>query len=148
MPNDPFLKTEEDIILSQIQELNKDLEAIQRLRKKYSTKTLSSDISINNIPNSSTPDVKIATDHITTYVPAEVPATYDNNILTWEERCVFILNELGRATVEDVIKKILQYEPDVAEKTARNVATNKLSKLFRQNKIKADVTKKRYIYFL
>src|SRR5665213_2111076 len=120
-----FLQDEESLILSQIEELKKDLEALRRLRSKYSKEyfhqvakeevVISSSI-VNNVPS---------------FKPIEIPSKYDKDVLTWEQRCVYILNKLGKATVEDVIKKVREYQPEVSEITAKNVVTNKLSKLNR-----------------
>jgi hypothetical protein len=141
--HDIFLKSEEEIILSQIAELQKDLEAVKRLRSKYSHG--------NNTPTLSSPQSNIATIEIDTTnngEPIEIPASYDKNVLTWEQRCIFLLNELGKATVEDLISKLKEYQPDVPDKTAKNVVTNKLSKLNRTHKIRADKSGKKYVYYI
>ena len=146
--NETFLKNEEDIIVSQMDELTKDLEAIKRLRTKYSNgASLKSENKINGIVTKQGQEVKIVDEPIV-YVPVKIPTNYDKETLTWEERCIFILNELGKCTVNEVVKKIRYYEPNVSAITARNVATNKLSKMYRTHKIKADISKKRYRYYL
>ena len=137
--NETFLKSEEDIILSQMDELTKDLEAIKRLRAKYVN---GASVKTENKTNG------IVTNQEVKEIVTEISTKYDKETLTWEERCIFILNELGKSTVDDVIKRILHYEPSVSETTARNVATNKLSKMYRDHKIKADVSKKKYKYYL
>jgi len=139
-----FLQDEESLILSQIEELKKDLEAVRRLRGKYSKEyeyTFKSDELVfssgsNNETESETPK------------PIEIPPKYDKEVLTWEQRCIYILNELGKATVEDVIKKLKKYQPEISDITAKNVVTNKLSKLNRSNRIKADKSGKKYIYYM
>ena len=105
--NDLFLSNEEEVILSQIKELTQDLEAIRRLRKKYSANHTH-----NGTPDISQPMQKDAgfilldDEAPKEYKPFPIPDKYSSDLLTWEQRCVFILNELGKADVEQVIKKI------------------------------------------
>lgn len=137
-----FLQNEESLILSQIEELKKDLEAVRRLRSKYSNGYS------YKVPNGEKIISPSSSNDISAIKPIEIPSKYDKNVLTWEQRCVFILNELGKATVEDVIKKLKEYQPEVSNLTAKNVVTNKLSKLNRTKKINADKSGKKYIYYL
>lgn len=135
-----FLQDEELSILSKIAELRQDLEAIYRVRNLKSTP-----IDAMQIADEKERGVILVDD---TYKPFPVPDSYNKDINTWEERCVFALNQLGRADVEMLIEKIREYEPEVSYETIKNVATNKMSKLYKQNRIKADTSKKRYIYYL
>ena len=134
-----FLQNEESLILSQLEELKKDLEAVRRLRSKYSE---------YKVPNEETIISSPASKKVSTVNAIEIPSEYDKDVLTWEQRCIYILNELGKATVEDVIKKVRKYQPEVSEKTAKNVVTNKLSKLNRTQRINADKSGKKYIYYM
>lgn len=134
-----FLQNEESLILSQIEELKKDLEAVRRLRSKYSSGYSTTEEKIISSSSSN---------NVSSIKPIEVPSKYDKDVLTWEQRCVYVLNELGKATVEDVIKKVKEYQPEVSDLTAKNVVTNKLSKLNRTGKINADKSGKKYIYYM
>lgn len=143
-----FYQDKEKSILLQIDELQKDLEAVRRLKIRYPNEpdTLSKkhDIIFKEVGQAIDEHQKV----VFQKTPLVIPDEYNKDLLTWEQRCVYILNELGKATVEDVINKLKVYEPDVSDTTAKNVVTNKLSKLNRTGRIKADKTGKKYIYYM
>ena len=138
-----FLHEEELEIQSQMDELKRDLESLRRLRSKYSKNKVSHPI-MQKVSTTKVPTANVEV----TRTPITVPDSYDRELLTWVQRCIFVLNELGRATVEDVVEKVREYEPDVTYTTAKNVVTNKLSKLNREGQIKADKTAKKYVYYM
>lgn len=139
-----FLTNEEQIVLSQLEELQKDLEAIKRLRAKYAASLA--------VVNGTTTSVATSQENVG-QLPAEtgtetVVADEYSPSLTWEQRIILILKMIGAAYVDEVVAKIVELQPEVSMKTAGNVATNKLSKLYRNKKIKADTSGKKYKYYL
>jgi hypothetical protein len=59
-----------------------------------------------------------------------IPDHYDKDRLTWDEKCLYALKELGVCFAENVIDKIKELEPDTPRvPTIKNAVTNKLSKM-------------------
>lgn len=49
----------------------------------------------------------------------EVPATYESS-LTWRKKCLYILNEGGAMSVGDILKRLVEFEPNIRVERARN----------------------------
>lgn len=59
-----------------------------------------------------------------------VPDSYDQHRLTWDEKCLYALKQLGPSFADDVVNKISELEPSTPKKpTIKNAVTNKLSKM-------------------
>ncbi len=60
---------------------------------------------------------------------------YDINF-TWEDKCLYVLNQLGEGYAADVVKKMLSIDPSLNEERTIAAVAFYLSKLLRAGKIK------------
>ena len=59
-----------------------------------------------------------------------IPTIYDANKLTWDEKCLYTLKQIGSARTDEVIDYIANLEPTLDKNTTiKNAVTNKLSKM-------------------
>ncbi|RYE43195.1 MAG: hypothetical protein EOP48_23040 [Sphingobacteriales bacterium] len=146
-----FLTSEEEVILSHMEELKKDLEAIKRLRSKYGNVALNGN---GHSESSNAPDdvasKKLEEDEreeVSGTKIQDIPSEYSPTLI-WDQRVLVVLKMLGSAYADDVKRKILELQPEVSEARADSVATNKLSQLYKKGVIKAETTGKKYKYFI
>lgn len=147
------LSNAEELILSQMEELQKDLEAIRRIRSKYDIALPTGNgqeknaVAIGTVVNESMENGHSEGEHEEPNPKRIIPATYDLAVI-WDDKVLFIVKTLGGAYADEVAAEIMRLQPEISETRANHVATNKLSKLYRDGIIKADTTGKKYKYYL
>ncbi|UCS92428.1 hypothetical protein KZP23_17250 [Echinicola marina] len=77
----------------------------------------------------------------------EIPKKYNKNDKT-DLKIAFVLSKLNRADKNEIVKEILNLEPDQDEKKLINNVSVRLSFLLKNNKIIAEKAGRNYIYFL
>ena len=125
-----LLKVKSDL-LSQIDELKRDVEAVDRLLSRH--------IPLNGKGNAG--DSKQ-----TSLVKSPYSVDSYSEAKTWKQKVYFIVKEIGKGDADDVAKKLAQHEKDIDEVTAKKNATLYLSILYGAGAIKADKTGKKYKY--
>jgi hypothetical protein len=118
----------------QIEELKRDLEAVERLIQRH--------VPLNGHINGANNSTAIFQ---ATIKPKYYAATYSKD-LTWKQKIFFVLTEIGSGYVDDVSKKLREHESSMSEETATKNATLYLSILYNKGEIKADTTSRKYKY--
>ena len=111
--------TEEERILTEITELQKDLEAIRRLRSRV----------LNNGAHLNGKEIQ----------SIENIPQYDSK-LGWRQKCLFVLGQMQKAFSDEVATKISKLEPTLKEGKVLDAVRYNLSKLY----VAKEITAKRY----
>ena len=128
-----LLKVKNDI-LSQIEELNRDVEAINRLLDRRIPLNGSSETSkINHFDSSDGKKSEL-------YVPSFKEAK------TWKQKFYFILNEIGGGYVTDAANKLVEHDSSISIDEAKKKATLYLSILYNDGELRADKSGRSYKY--
>ena len=117
-----FLREQEQYLTAQIAELQKDLDAIKRVRKIGHFKT----------------------------APIEFPATpqeYNNN-WSWGKKCMAMLKIKRRAFVPEIAEMIKQRQPHLDDRAIHNGVTYNLSLMFTNGEIGAEKIGNKNQYYI
>lgn len=65
----------------------------------------------------------------------KIPAKYDSNLI-WDDKCLFIINEMKSGYSLQIFNRVLFYEPQIDKKKASTGVSQALNKLKKAGKIK------------
>jgi hypothetical protein len=120
--------------LQALKELEKDIETIESIEKKYRLNGYRKVIHSENV-------------EVVEPVDQEEPPAYPIGE-AWPERFLFIIHELGHATSEEAGKKLFEYQPELGQKKAHKNAQLYLSSLYKKGEVKAKKVNGLYVYSL
>jgi len=118
--------------LQALEELERDIQTIEAIEKKYHLNGYKKDIHSAEGKKVETPT-------------GNEPATYPIDG-SWPDRFLFIIQKLVHATSDEVGKKLYEYQPELGPEKAHKNAQLYLSALYKKGQLKARKVDGLYVY--